>query len=68
MLLADCKGRAFTPLWQQLPARAILAPNKASVACAHREAVIADRRKNGYSRKMGIAVFKNRFFLLNNPR
>ena len=23
--------------------------------------------KNGYSRKIGIAVFKNRFFLLNNP-
>ena len=28
MLLADCKGRAFTPLWQQLPARAIQPPNK----------------------------------------
>ena len=34
MLLADCKGRAFTPLRQQLPARAILSPNKASYACA----------------------------------
>ena len=27
-LLADCKGRAFTPLRQQLPTRAIRAPNK----------------------------------------
>ena len=56
LLLADCKGRAFTPLRQQLPARAILAPHKASYACALRKAVIADRRKNGYPRKMGIAV------------
>ena len=28
MFLADCKGRAFTPLRQQLPQRATLAQNK----------------------------------------
>ena len=32
--LADCKGRAFTPLRQQLPARAKHAPKQATVGCA----------------------------------